>query len=95
MLQTLPIKKNYINLTCNTPQNTVSKIKSFIEKENCSDITFNISNYNIIDAARIAILCSTYHFVKYKNGTINWIVNSFEVENLVKPLNLNNARFMV
>ena len=56
-------------------------------------MTIDISMLNIIDATKIATLASTYHFLKFEEGSINWLVNSKDVEKMLKPLNLGNSKF--
>lgn len=74
--------------------NMIESIKKYIFEHPCQTITMNISHLNIIDASKIATLCSTYHYAKYPHGKISWITNSHEVKELVKPLNLGNTRFI-
>lgn len=80
-----PINKN--------TKDTLKKIKCSINKSKVSNMEFDISNLNIIDATKVATLASTYHYLKFNDGYINWIVNSKEVEKMLRPLNLGNSRF--
>lgn len=72
----------------------VKQIKDFIYKNDCPNLTMDISNLNIIDASKVTILCSTYHWAKYPNGEISWKINSPEVKEIIKPLNLGNIKLI-
>jgi anti-anti-sigma regulatory factor len=82
-------------------QNTITKssdkiienIKKSIKKSKSANMTIDISMLNLMDASKVATIASTYHFLKFAEGSINWLVNSKEVENVIKPLNLGNSKF--
>ena len=57
-------------------------------------MTFDISMLNIIDATKVATIASTYHFLKFEEGKIDWLVSSKEVAKMLKPLNLGNSNFI-
>ena len=80
-----PINKN--------TKDTLKNIKHSINRSKVSNMEFDISDLNIIDATKVATLGSTYHYLKFNDGYINWIVNSKEVEKILRPLNLGNSRF--
>lgn len=79
---------------CNNLVEIVESVKSYILKNDCPTMSMDISKLNILDASKITILCSTYHWAKYPNGRISWKINSDEIKNLVKPLNLGNIRLI-
>ena len=70
----------------------VESIKNYIFENDCPQLSMDISHLNIIDASKVTILCSTYHYAKYPHGEITWKINSNEVKNIIKPLNLGNIR---
>lgn len=72
----------------------VESIKNYIHDHDCPDLSMDISHLNIIDASKVTILCSTYHWTKYPDGEISWLINSPEIKELVKPLNLGNIRLI-
>lgn len=74
--------------------NLVESIKNYIHDHDCPDLSMDISHLNIIDASKVTILCSTYHWTKYPDGEISWLINSPEIKELVKPLNLGNIRLI-
>lgn len=79
---------------CNNALEIVESIKRYIFENDCPTVSMDVSHLNIIDASKVTILCSTYHYAKYPHGEISWFINSSEVKNIIKPLNLGNARFI-
>lgn len=74
--------------------NLVESIKNYIHENDCPTLSMDVSHLNIIDASKVTILCSTYHWAKYPNGEISWKINSDEIKELVNPLNLGNIRLI-
>lgn len=72
----------------------VESIKNYIHENDCPNLSMDISHLNIIDASKVTILCSTYHWAKYPNGEISWKISSDEVKELVNPLNLGNIKLI-
>lgn len=85
-IQNIPTEKN--------PNKILENIKSTIRKSKSANMTVDISMLNLIDASKIATMASTYHFLKFAQGSINWIVSSKEIEKILKPLNLGNSKFI-
>lgn len=78
----------------NASVDLVESIKKYIFENECPNLSMDISHLNIIDASRVTVLCSTYHYAKYPQGEITWKINSSEVKNLIKPLNLGNIKLV-
>lgn len=78
----------------NNAINLVESIKNYIYENDCPTLSMDISHLNIIDASKVTILCSTYHWAKYPEGKISWKINSDEVKDLIKPLNLGNINLV-
>lgn len=72
----------------------VNDIKKYISKNDCPNLSMDISHLNIIDASKVTVLCSTYHWEKYPDGKISCRTNSSELKDLVYPLNLGNISFI-
>lgn len=68
----------------------VESIKNYIHKNDCPYLSMDISHLNILDASRVTLVCSTYHWEKYPEGKISWKIPSQEVKELVNPLSLGN-----
>lgn len=82
----LPKNGNSVNL--------VESIKDYISKHDCPNLSMDISNLNIIDASKVTVMCSTYHWAKYPEGKINLKISSKEIKDLVSPLTLGNIRLI-
>lgn len=54
-------------------------------------MSIDISSLNFIDATKVCILCSTFHFAKYIDGRIHWFVKDEIVKKQIKPMRLGNA----
>lgn len=72
------------------PIRLVESIRNYIEKNDCPHLSMDISNLNLIDASKVTVLCSTYHWAKYPEGKISWKTTSDELQDIVNPLNLGN-----
>ena len=91
------LKHKYSTSPLNRPNNSlrlVESIKNYIFENDCPTLSMDISHLNIIDASKVTILCSTYHYAKYPHGEITWKINSAEVKNIIKPLNLGNIKLI-
>lgn len=89
------MKEDFIldNATKN-PVELVESIKNYIYENDCPRLTMDISHLNLMDASKVTVLCSTYHWAKYPNGQISWKISAPEIKELVKPLNLGNIRLI-
>lgn len=87
-------KENNQDQSIESSCSIVETVKQYIYENDCPQLSMNVSNLNIIDASKVVILCSTYHYAKYPHGQLTWIINSSEVKNLVKPLDLGNVKLV-
>lgn len=88
------LKDFIINESGSNTLDLVQEIKEYIYKNDCPKLSMDVSHLNIIDASKVTIICSTYHWAKYPNGEISWKINSPEIKEFVKPLNLGNIRLI-
>ncbi len=79
---------------CDNALVLVEKIKNYIEENECPKLSMDVTHLNMIDASKVTIICSTYHWAKYPEGEISWLINAPEIKELVKPLNLGNIRLI-
>lgn len=86
-ISTIVLNSNYSN-------KNLEYLNSYIDTNNCTNITVDISALNILDASKVATLGSTIHYIKYPEGKINWIVNSAKVKDYTSSMNLGNSRFI-
>lgn len=94
MAQTIFKKSFKVTKPANNTIKLVESIKDYIHENDCPNLSMDISHLNIIDASKVTILCSTYHWAKYPNGEISWKIASDEVKELVNPLDLGNIKLI-
>ena len=94
MQQVISNKEFSIKETFKDAITLVETIKNYIYEHDCPDLSMDISYLNIIDASRVTVLCSTYHWSKYPDGKISWLINSEDIKDIVKPLNLGNINLI-
>jgi len=94
MLQA-PITQSYQAFSEKNSDDIIKNINKEIKKTRNANMTVDISGLNVIEASKVAALCSTFHYLTHTDGVINWLVNSKNIERLSKPLSLGNSRFTV
>lgn len=90
------VSKEVLTITKNNEDaiDLVESIKSYISEHDCPNLSMDISHLNILDASKVTVLCSTYHWAKYPEGKISWKINSPEIKDLIQPLSLGNIRLI-
>ncbi len=83
-----------------TIHEVVEQTKNFITKNNCFYLDIDITGLNLIDATKLCILCSTFHYAKYcglqiAGAKIKWIVKDEIVKNQIEMLKLDNIEIEV
>ncbi len=69
----------------------VEDLRKFIFENDCPDLSVDISHMNLIDASKVSVMCSTYHWAKYPNGVLKLKTSDSVVEDIIKPLNIGNV----
>ena len=69
----------------------IDYIKDHIRKRDCEKLEIDISRLSLLDAGKVAILCSVYHFTKYPSGSICWHVCNNETKKIIQSMVLKNA----
>lgn len=67
-----------------------NKIGKFICTNDCEQMYIDLSTYNLFDAIKIATICSTKHFLKYRKGKIFLNLKDETTKNIISPLKLRN-----
>ena len=73
----------------------IRKIENFLTKTNEQKAVIDISNLNLIDALKTAILFSTKSFIKYPEKKICWSVKDEETKKIISNLMLKNMELEV
>lgn len=69
-------------------------IKDYIKDNDCPALSMDVSHLNLMDASKVTIVCSTYHWAKYPNGKISWKISTPALKELIKPLCLGNIKLI-
>lgn len=69
----------------------IEELKTYINENNCKTLNIDISSLNFIDAMKVCVLCSTFHFAKYLDGRLRWLVKDEIVKSQIKPMRLINV----
>lgn len=69
--------------------NTTLKLNCKNETDIC---TVDISDMNLINAVRFAILCSTHFFIKNFKQKLCWVVGDEEIKRAISILRLKNIK---
>lgn len=77
------IKNKYFDFRISDTQAMLDKFKGYVNKYECPEVLIDLSSLNFIDAAKIMVLSSTYHFQKYPQGKVKCKVASKEIIDFV------------
>ena len=69
----------------------VYEAKDYISRNNCKFLSIDISGLNLIDAIKVCVLSSTFHFAKYCDGKIKWFVRDENIKSQIELLQLDNT----
>ena len=70
-------------------------VKEYIDCNNCKELNIDISALNFVDACKVGLECSLYHFTKYTEGLIKLFVKDKESENILKAMLPKNVSLEV
>ena len=78
----------------------IEDTKEFILKNDCFFLSIDISGLNLIDATKVCILCSTFHYAKYcgldlVGAKIKWIVKDSVTKSQIELLKLDNLEIEI
>ena len=78
----------------------IEETKKFIMNNNCFFLSVDISGLNLIDATKMCILCSTFHYSKYcgldiAGAKVKWVVKDEFTKSQIEMLKLDNIEIEV
>ncbi len=73
----------------------VNEAKDYIANNDCPFLSIDISGLNVIDALKVCVLASTYHFAKYCSGRIRWFVKDRKIKDQIEMLKLDNIEIEI
>lgn len=83
-------KSKFLDLNCGSSQQIIDDVKKYINKFDCPEMTLDLSKLNILDAAKVMVLSSAYHYKKYPDGKVKCRVASDNVTGLVSSFITKN-----
>lgn len=69
----------------------INEAKDYISRNDCRYLSIDIAGLNLIDALKVCVLSSTFHFAKYSGGKIKWIVKDNLIKEQIELLKLDNV----
>ncbi len=73
----------------------INEAKDYIAHNDCPFLSIDISGLNVIDALKVCVLASTYHFAKYCKGRIKWFVKDRKIKDQIELLKLDNVEIEI
>ncbi len=73
----------------------INEAKDYISRNECPFLSIDISGLNVIDALKVCVLASTYHFAKYCKGRIRWFVKDRKIKDQIELLKLDNVEIEI
>ncbi len=83
-------KSKFLDLNCGNSQQILKNIQKYINKFDCPEMTLDLSKLNILDAAKVMVLSSAYHYKKYPEGKLKCRVQSDSIKNFVSEFSAIN-----
>ena len=84
------LKSRYVDISCKDSEKSLASIKKYINNFDCPEMTLDLSRLNILDAAKVMMLSSAYHYKKYPAGKLKCKVQSQEIKGLVSAYMTKN-----
>lgn len=69
----------------------INEAKDYISRNECRLLSIDVSGLNMIDAMKVCVLASTFHYAKYCGGRIKWFVRDENIKNQIELLRLDNT----
>lgn len=69
----------------------INEAKDYISRNDCKFLCIDASGLNMIDAIKVCVLSSTFHFAKYCDGKIKWFVRDDNIKEQIELLRLDNT----
>ncbi len=73
----------------------IYEAKDYITRNNCKFLSIDASGLNMIDALKVCVLSSTFHYAKYCDGKIKWFVRDENTKTQIELLRLDNTEVEV
>lgn len=84
------IKNKFLDFDCGNSQQILDSIKKYINNFDCPEMALDLTGLNILEAAKVMMLSSAYHYKKYPEGKLKCRVESDSVKGLISSFNVGN-----
>lgn len=75
-------------------QKFVNRIKRKINESECPRLDLNVSEFSLLEAAKVLTMASTYHFNKYPKGKLKCQVRDLQMKKVLSGFNLRNLELV-
>ena len=86
--------EKYLTFEIQDTTKLLADVKDYIRKQECSELAIDIEKLNIMDAAKIIVMVSTYHTRKYPDGKLICKTQS-AIKNLLSTFSTKNLEFVI
>ena len=83
-------KSKFLDLNCGNCEQILDKVQKYINNFDCPEMALDLSRLNILDATKVMVLSSTYHYKKYPQGKVKCRVQSESIKGLVSTFVTDN-----
>ncbi len=83
-------KSKFLDLNCGNCEQILSKVEKYIKKFDCPEMMLDLTGLNILDATKVMVLSSAYHYKKYPRGKVKCKVQSENIKSLVSSFVTDN-----
>lgn len=93
-METMSLKNKYLTFNLNSSQEIIADVKDYIRKYECPELKLNLEKINLMDAAKIVVMTSTYHNKKYPDGKLVCKTQR-ALKNLLTTTSTKNLEFVI
>ncbi len=84
----------YLSFNFSNSAKILERVKSYIKKYDCPEITLDLSSLNIFEASKVMVVSSVYHSQKYPKGKLKCHVASQNIINFIAGLPVKNLEIV-
>lgn len=93
-MKTLSLKNKYLTFDFNDSQRIIADVKDYIRKYECPELKINLEQINLLDAAKIIVMTSTFHNKKYPDGKLVCKTQQ-AIKSLLNTASTKNLEFVI
>ncbi len=89
------IKSKYCSFENNNPLEIIADVKDYIRRYECPELTIDLKDLNILEAAKVAVMSSIIHNKKYPDGKLKCKTQSAIIKNVISQTSTRNLEFVL